>query len=107
VVVVTEVVLLDDTGTAHSEDIADPTPMPATTTNPSPATRMCGWSDQVRAHRRSRRHHPNVGVEVDHGWLWLMTDIQYLQPEYFSFMPTAPRVATSAPDEYLGGDDNG
>jgi hypothetical protein len=49
----------------------------------------------------------DVGVEVDHGWLWLMTDIQYLQPEYFSFMPTAPRVATSAPDEYLGGDDNG
>jgi broad specificity phosphatase PhoE len=44
----------------------------------------------------------------DHGWLWLMTDIQHLQPEYFSFMPSGPRVATSAPDagaEYLGGED--
>jgi broad specificity phosphatase PhoE len=39
------------------------------------------------------------------GWLWLMTDIQHLQPEYFSFMPSAPRAAESAPDagaEYLG-----
>jgi broad specificity phosphatase PhoE len=45
----------------------------------------------------------------NHGWLWLMTDIQHLQPEYFSFMPTAPRAAASAPDtgaEYLGGDDD-
>jgi hypothetical protein len=34
-----------------------------------------------------------------------MTDIQHLQPGYFSFMPNAPRVAESAPDagaEYLG-----
>jgi broad specificity phosphatase PhoE len=39
------------------------------------------------------------------GWLWLMTDIQHLQPEYFSFMPSVPRVEVSAPDagaEYLG-----
>jgi broad specificity phosphatase PhoE len=39
------------------------------------------------------------------GWLWLMTDIQHLQPAYFSFMPSGPRVAGSAPDagaEYLG-----
>jgi broad specificity phosphatase PhoE len=40
------------------------------------------------------------------GWMWLMTDIQHLQPEYFSFMPSGPRVAASHPDagaEYLGG----
>jgi hypothetical protein len=39
-----------------------------------------------------------------------MTDIQHLQPDYFSFMPSAPRAATSAPDagaQYLGGDDDG
>jgi broad specificity phosphatase PhoE len=39
------------------------------------------------------------------GWQWLMTDIQHLQPDYFSFMPTGPRVAESHPDagaEYLG-----
>jgi hypothetical protein len=45
----------------------------------------------------------------DQGWLWLMTDIQHLQPEFFSFMPSGPRVATSAPDagaEYLGRKDN-
>ena len=44
----------------------------------------------------------------DQGWMWLMTDIQHLQPEYFSFMPSGPRVAASAPDagaEYLGGED--
>ncbi|HEX6760886.1 MAG TPA: histidine phosphatase family protein [Propionibacteriaceae bacterium] len=44
----------------------------------------------------------------DSGWLWLMTDIQHLQPDYFSFMPSGPRMAASAPDagaEYLGGDD--
>jgi broad specificity phosphatase PhoE len=43
----------------------------------------------------------------DSGWLWLMTDIQHLEPDYFSFMPSAPRMATSAPDagaEYLGGE---
>jgi hypothetical protein len=40
--------------------------------------------------------------------MWLMTDIQHLQPEYFSFMPSGPRVAASHPDagaEYLGGED--
>jgi broad specificity phosphatase PhoE len=44
----------------------------------------------------------------DTGWLWLMTDIQHLEPDYFSFMPSAPRMAASAPDagaEYLGGED--
>jgi broad specificity phosphatase PhoE len=43
------------------------------------------------------------------GWQWLMTDIQHLQPDYFSFMPSGPRVAASAPDagaEYLGGEDD-
>jgi broad specificity phosphatase PhoE len=42
------------------------------------------------------------------GWLWLMTDIQHLQPEYFSFMPSTPRLAASKPDigaEYLGEED--
>jgi broad specificity phosphatase PhoE len=42
------------------------------------------------------------------GWLWLMTDIQHLQPEYFSFMPSTPRLAASTPDigaEYLGEED--
>jgi len=40
-----------------------------------------------------------------HGWQWLMTDIQHLEPDYFSFMPSVPRVAVSAQDagaEYLG-----
>ena len=44
----------------------------------------------------------------DQGWMWLMTDIQHLQPDYFSFMPSGPRVATSAPDagaQYLGRED--
>jgi hypothetical protein len=44
----------------------------------------------------------------DQGWMWLMTDIQHLQPEFFSFMPSGPRVALSARDagaQYLGGDD--
>jgi broad specificity phosphatase PhoE len=43
-----------------------------------------------------------------HGWQWLMTDIQHLQPDYFNFMPSVPKVAASAPDtgaEYLGGED--
>lgn len=53
----------------------------------------------------------NAGVlslrfSPDQGWIWLMTDIQHLQPEYFSFMPSAARVeAASHPDagaEYLG-----
>jgi broad specificity phosphatase PhoE len=42
------------------------------------------------------------------GWMWLMTDIQHLQPEYFSFMPSTPRLAASRPDigaEYLGEED--
>jgi broad specificity phosphatase PhoE len=61
---------------------------------------MLGWWDNtgVLSLRFSR----------DHGWLWLMTDIQHLQPEYFSFMPSGPRVAQSAPDagaEYLRGGD--
>jgi broad specificity phosphatase PhoE len=56
-----------------------------------------GWWDNtgVLSLRFSRRQ----------GWLWLMTDIQHLQPEYFSFMPSVPRVEVSAPDagaEYLG-----
>jgi hypothetical protein len=37
-----------------------------------------------------------------------MTDIQHLQPAYFSFMPSAPRMAASATDvgaEYLGEDE--
>jgi hypothetical protein len=29
--------------------------------------------------------------------MWLMTDIQHLQPEYFSFMPSGPRVGTIRP----------
>jgi len=37
-----------------------------------------------------------------------MTDIQHLEPDYFSFMPSTPRTAVAHPDtgaEYLGGDD--
>jgi broad specificity phosphatase PhoE len=52
----------------------------------------------------------NTGVlslrySAEQGWMWLMTDIHHLQPDYFSFMPSAPRVAVSSPDagaEYLG-----
>jgi broad specificity phosphatase PhoE len=72
-------------------------------------------SDQLAAYRGFTRlgWWDNTGVlslrfSRDHGWLWLMTDIQHLQPDYFSFMPSGPRVATSAPDagaEYLGGED--
>jgi broad specificity phosphatase PhoE len=72
-------------------------------------------SDQLAAYRGFTRlgWWDNTGVlslrfSRDHGWLWLMTDIQHLQPEYFSFMPSGPRVAGSAPDagaEYLGGED--
>jgi broad specificity phosphatase PhoE len=39
------------------------------------------------------------------GWLWLMTDIEHLEPEYLSFMPAVPKVLEPAPDlaaEYLG-----
>jgi hypothetical protein len=59
-----------------------------------------GWWDNTGV--LSLRFHP------DRGWLWLMTDIQHLEPEFFSFMPTVPRVAVSAPDagaEYLGQED--
>jgi broad specificity phosphatase PhoE len=72
-------------------------------------------SDQLAAYRGFTKlgWWDNTGVlsfrfSRDHGWLWLMTDIQHLQPEYFSFMPSGPRVAQSAADagaEYLGGDD--
>jgi broad specificity phosphatase PhoE len=71
-------------------------------------------SDQLAAYRGFTRlgWWDNTGVlsfrfSRDHGWMWLMTDIQHLQPEYFSFMPSGPRVAQSAPDagaEYLGGE---
>ena len=73
-------------------------------------------SDQLAAYRGFTRlgWWDNTGVlslqfSRDQGWLWLMTDIQHLQPEFFSFMPSGPRVATSAPDagaEYLGGKDS-
>jgi broad specificity phosphatase PhoE len=69
-------------------------------------------SDQLAAYRGFTRlgWWDNTGVlsfrfSPDQGWLWLMTDIQHLQPEYFSFMPSGPRVAQSSPDagaEYLG-----
>jgi broad specificity phosphatase PhoE len=69
-------------------------------------------SEQLAAYRGFTRlgWWDNTGVlsfrfSRDHGWLWLMTDIQHLEPEYFSFMPGGPRVAQSAPDagaEYLG-----
>jgi len=38
-----------------------------------------------------------------------MTDIQHLQPDFFSFRPSGPRVAQSARDAgawYLGAQDN-
>lgn len=59
-----------------------------------------GWWDNTGV--LSLRFHP------DRGWLWLMTDIQHLEPDYFSFMPSVPRIAVSAPDagaEYLGRED--
>jgi broad specificity phosphatase PhoE len=69
-------------------------------------------SDQLAAYRGFTRlgWWDNTGVlsfrfSRDHGWMWLMTDIQHLQPEYFGFMPSGPRVAQSARDagaEYLG-----
>ena len=69
-------------------------------------------SDQLAAYRGFTRlgWWDNTGVlslrfNRLQGWLWLMTDIQHLQPEYFSFMPSVPRVEVSAPDagaEYLG-----
>ena len=69
-------------------------------------------SDQLAAYRGFTRlgWWDNTGVlslrfNRLQGWLWLMTDIQHLQPEYFSFMPSVPRVEISAPDagaEYLG-----
>jgi broad specificity phosphatase PhoE len=70
-------------------------------------------ADQLAAYRGFTRlgWWDNTGVlslrfRRGQGWLWLMTDIQHLQPEFFSFMPSGPRVAASAPDagaEYLGG----
>jgi broad specificity phosphatase PhoE len=72
-------------------------------------------ADQLAAYRGFTRlgWWDNTGVlslrfSRDQGWMWLMTDIQHLQPEFFSFMPSGPRVAASAPDagaEYLGGED--
>jgi broad specificity phosphatase PhoE len=69
-------------------------------------------SDQLAAYRGFTKlgWWDNTGVlsfrfSREQGWMWLMTDIQHLQPEYFSFMPSGPRVARSAPDaaaEYLG-----
>ena len=73
-------------------------------------------ADQLAAYRGFTKlgWWDNTGVlsfrfSRDQGWMWLMTDIQHLQPDYFSFMPSGPRVAQSAPDagaEYLGGKDN-
>ena len=73
-------------------------------------------SDQLAAYRGFTRlgWWDNTGVlslrfSREHGWMWLMTDVQHLQPEYFSFMPSGPRAAASAPDtgaEYLGGEDD-
>jgi broad specificity phosphatase PhoE len=43
-----------------------------------------------------------------HGWRWLMTDIQHLQPEYLSYMPVP--IPSPAPDtgaEYLGNEIGG
>jgi broad specificity phosphatase PhoE len=40
------------------------------------------------------------------GWMWLMTDIQHLEPEYLSFMPPETRPPEVVPDtggQYLGG----
>ena len=72
-------------------------------------------SDQLAAYRGFSRlgWWDNTGVlslrfSRAQGWMWLMTDIQHLQPDYFSFMPTGPRVAQSARDagaEYLGKQD--
>jgi broad specificity phosphatase PhoE len=80
------------------------------------AVRGLDTSTQLAAYRGFTRlgWWDNTGVlslrfSRDHGWLWLMTDIQHLQPDYFSFMPSAPRAAASAPDagaEYLGGNDD-
>jgi broad specificity phosphatase PhoE len=59
-----------------------------------------GWWDNTGV--LSLRYSP------DEGWLWLMTDIQHLHPDYFSFMPSTPRAAAAHPDtgaEYLGGED--
>jgi len=72
-------------------------------------------ADQLAAYRGFTRlgWWDNTGVlslrfSRDQGWMWLMTDIQHLQPDYFSFMPSGPRVAQSAPDagaRYLGAQD--
>jgi broad specificity phosphatase PhoE len=72
-------------------------------------------SDQLAAYRGFTRlgWWDNTGVlslrfSRNLGWLWLMTDIQHLEPEFFSFMPSGPRAAPSAPDagtQYLGGEE--
>jgi broad specificity phosphatase PhoE len=62
-------------------------------------TRLGWWDNTGVLSVRFSRHQ---------GWQWLMTDIQHLQPDYFNFMPSAPRVAESHPDtgaEYLGRQD--
>jgi broad specificity phosphatase PhoE len=73
-------------------------------------------ADQLAAYRGFTRlgWWDNTGVlslrfSREQGWLWLMTDIQHLQPDFFSFMPRGPRAAASAPDagaQYLGGKGN-
>ncbi|HJY45083.1 MAG TPA: histidine phosphatase family protein [Propionibacteriaceae bacterium] len=79
------------------------------------AIRGLDTSQQLSAYRGFTRlgWWDNTGVlslrfSPDQGWLWLMTDIQHLEPDYFSFMPSTPRTAVAHPDtgaEYLGGDD--
>jgi broad specificity phosphatase PhoE len=66
-------------------------------------------ADQLAAYRGFTRlgWWDNTGVvsmRFSHGqWMWLMTDIQHLEPEYLNFMPVRPRVAPDAGAEYLGG----
>jgi broad specificity phosphatase PhoE len=79
------------------------------------AIRGLDTSQQLSAYRGFTRlgWWDNTGVlslrfNPDQGWLWLMTDIQHLEPDYFSFMPSTPRTAVPHPDtgaEYLGGED--
>jgi broad specificity phosphatase PhoE len=79
------------------------------------AIRGLDTSQQLSAYRGFTRlgWWDNTGVlslrfSPDQGWLWLMTDIQHLEPDYFSFMPSTPRTAVPHPDtgaEYLGGED--
>ena len=62
------------------------------------AIRGLDTSQQLSAYRGFTRlgWWDNTGVlslrfSPDQGWLWLMTDIQHLEPDYFSFMPSTPR----------------